>query len=206
LSLLFQCAYDTLTKTSRRGPKESQKAAPASIPDTTQLIGGKRVGFIAWIENTGIAETIRVSAYGYPIMITLHSLGLAIMVGLSVVLSLRVLGLFSGIPYSSLYRLLKYAWVGFIINFISGGLLFAASATTFIVHQVFLTKMAFVIIGAIFVGIMQQMIKTALATGNAEAAAGSNLKLMAWLTIAAWTIAMITGRFIAYLPGDWFTA
>jgi len=162
------------------------------------------VGFISWIENTGIAETIRVSAYGYPIMITLHSLGLAIMVGLSVVLSLRVLGFFSGIPYSTLYRLLKYAWIGFIINFLSGSLLFAASATTFIVHQVFLAKMTFVIIGAIFVGIMQGMIKTALATGNADAEAPSSLKAMAWATIAAWTIGMITGRFIAYLPQDFF--
>lgn len=164
------------------------------------------MGFIAWIENTGLAEVIRVSAYGYPIMITLHSLGLAIMVGLSVVLSLRVLGYFSGIPFSTLYRLLKYAWVGFIINFLSGGLLFAASATTFIVHQIFLTKMLFVIVGAIFVGVMQGMIKTALATGTADSAPPSNLKTMAWLTIGAWTVAMITGRFIAYLPGDWFTA
>ena len=164
------------------------------------------MGFIAWIEETGLAETIRVSAYGYPIMITLHSLGLAIMVGLSVVLSLRVLGFFSGIPYSTLYRLLKYAWIGFIINFLSGGMLFAASATTFIVHQIFLAKMTFVILGAIFVGMMQQMIKTSLATGNSDTESAPNLKIMAWLTIVAWTIAMITGRFIAYLPGDWFTA
>lgn len=164
------------------------------------------MGFIAWIENTGLAEIIRVSAYGYPIMITLHSLGLAIMVGLSVVLSLRVLGYFSGIPFSSLYRLLKFAWVGFIINFLSGGLLFAASATTFIVHQIFLTKMLFVIVGAIFVGIMQGMLKTVLETGTADSAPPSNLKTIAWLTIGAWTVAMIAGRFIAYLPGDWFTA
>ena len=66
--------------------------------------------------------------------------------------------------------------------------------------------MLFVIVGAIFVGIMQGMIKTALATGTADSAPPSNLKTMAWLTIGAWTVAMITGRFIAYLPADWFTA
>jgi hypothetical protein len=148
---------------------------------------------------------VRVSAYGYPVMIMLHSLGLAIMVGLSVVLSLRVLGAFSAIPFSSLYRLLQVAWVGFIINFVSGGSLFAANATGLIVHQVFLMKMTMVILGAIFVAIMQSMIKTAMATGQGEAAAGTNLKVMAWLTIGAWTIAMVTGRMIAYLPEDWFS-
>lgn len=157
------------------------------------------MGLFTWIENTGLAEYVRVSAYGYPAMITLHSLGLAIMVGLSVVLSLRVLGLFSVIPYSSLYRLLKVAWIGFIVNFISGGALFSSNATGYMVDPVFLTKMTMVILGAIFVGIMQNMIKTVLATGQGEAAATGALKTMAWLTIVAWTIGMVTGRLIAYL-------
>jgi hypothetical protein len=148
---------------------------------------------------------VRVSAYGYPIMIMLHSLGLAIMVGLSIILSLRVLGAFSAIPFSSLHRLLQVAWIGFIINFISGGSLFAANAEGLITHQVFIVKMLGVILGAIFVAIMQSMIKTAIASGQGEAAAGTNLKVVAWLSIVSWTIAMVAGRMIAYLPDDWFT-
>jgi len=159
------------------------------------------VGLLTWIENTGIAEYVRVSAYGYPAMITLHSLGLAIMVGLSVVLSLRVLGLFTVIPYSSLYKLLKIAWVGFIVNFISGSALFSTQAVSYMQDGTFLLKMSMVILGAIMVGIMQSMIKTALASGNPEAAAAANpkLKIVAWLSIIAWTIGMVTGRLIAYL-------
>jgi hypothetical protein len=157
------------------------------------------VGLITWIENTSLAEMVRVSAYGYPVMITLHSLGLAIMVGMSVVLSLRVLGLFSSIPYSALQKLLKVAWIGFIINFISGSSLFAAQAMYFIEHWVFLLKMAMVILGAIFVGIMQSLLNTALASGGTDIKAGGSLKLMAWLTIAAWTVGMIAGRLIAYI-------
>ena len=158
------------------------------------------MGLITWIENTGLAEYVRVSAYGYPAMITLHSLGLAIMVGLSVVLSLRVLGFFSVIPYSSLYKLLKVAWIGFIINFVSGGSLFAANATGLIVDPTFIIKMTMVILGAILVALMQSQIKTALNSGNVEAAAQStSLKVLAALAIVAWTIGMVTGRLIAYL-------
>lgn len=159
------------------------------------------MGFLTWIENTSIAEYVRVSAYGYPAMITLHSLGLAIMVGLSVVLSLRVIGLFKVIPYPSLYRLLKVAWVGFIVNFISGGALFTTQAVSYMQDNTFLMKMAMVILGAILVAIMQTMIKGAIATGNPEAAAAANpmLKVIAWAAILAWTIGMVTGRLIAYL-------
>ena len=143
---------------------------------------------------------VRVSAYGYPVMITLHSLGLAIMVGMSAVLSLRVLGMFSTIPYSSLQKLLKIAWVGFIINFLSGSSLFAANATGFIVDWVFDVKMSMVIIGAILVGVMQSMIGSAMATGNAEAAVGTNLKVVASLTILVWALGMTFGRLVPYLP------
>jgi hypothetical protein len=158
------------------------------------------VGLLTWIENTGIAEYVRVSAYGYPAMITLHSLGLAIMVGLSVVLSLRVLGMFSVIPYSSLYKLLKIAWIGFIVNFISGGALFTTQAVSYMQDGTFLLKMSMVIAGAILVGLMQGRIKAALASGNPESAASDQtLKILAWLAIVAWTIGMVTGRLIAYL-------
>lgn len=157
------------------------------------------MGLITWIDETWLAEMVRVSAYGYPAMITLHSLGLAIMVGLSVILSLRVLGLFSAIPYSSLQRLLKVAWVGFIINFISGGCLFAANATNLIVDPYFLIKMSMVILGAVLVGVMQSMISTALAAGGGQTDASSNLKIVAGAAIACWTVGMVTGRLIAYL-------
>lgn len=156
------------------------------------------MGLIIWIENTALAEWVRVSIWGYPMMITLHALGLAIMVGLSVILSLRVLGLFTAIPYRSLYRLLKIAWIGLLINFVSGSCLFANTATAFIVDWLFLLKMTMVVTGATLVAIMQSMIRTTLTAGGSEAAAAPNLKLVAWLSIAAWTVGMVAGRFIAY--------
>jgi len=109
--------------------------------------------------------------------------------------------MFSVIPYKSLYRLLKVAWIGFIVNFISGGALFSTQAVAYMQDGTFLLKMSMVIIGAILVGVMQNMIKTAIATGNAEAAAAANpkLKIVAWLAIGAWTVGMVTGRLIAYL-------
>lgn len=152
-----------------------------------------------WIEDSAIAEYIRVSAFGYPAMITLHSLGLAIMVGLSVVLSLRVLGFFQAIPYPSLYKLLKVAWVGFIVNFISGGLLFAAQATTYMTDGTFLTKMSLVIIGAILVGILQGMVKKGVTEWTPGQPAPTAAKVVAALAIVAWTGGMVTGRLIAYL-------
>lgn len=155
------------------------------------------MNLLVWIEGSALAEYVRVSAYGYPAMITLHSLGLAIMVGLSVVLSLRVLGFFDEIPYPSLHKLLKVAWIGFIVNFLSGSALFAAQATTYVTDVTFLLKMAFVIIGAVFVAILQGMVKAGADTWGAKPPAAP--RIVAVLAIVCWTIGMVTGRLIAYL-------
>ena len=153
---------------------------------------------IVWIEESALGEWVRYSIWGYPLMITLHSLGLAVMVGLSTVLSLRVLGLFDRIPYSALHRLFSIAWVGFLVNFLSGGSLFANSATKLIVDWLFLLKMSMVIIAAILVGVMQNLIRTLPVRGDGVLASTANLKLAAWLTMGAWSIGMVAGRFIAY--------
>lgn len=157
------------------------------------------MNLFAWIEATSLAEWIRVSAFGYPVMITLHSLGLAIMVGLSVVLSLRVIGAFSAIPATSLPQLLKIAWIGFIVNSISGFSLFAAQATSYLTNVPFLIKIALVFVGAILTGWLQSLVKSGSEAWAAAGGATAGARLVAVVTIVAWTGAMITGRLIAYL-------
>lgn len=158
------------------------------------------MNLFVWIEGTSLAEYVRVSALGYPMMIALHSLGLAIIVGLSVVLSLRVLGFFRPLPFSALHKLLQVAWVGFIVNFLSGVSLFAAQATTYVTDFEFLLKMGFVLAGAILVGLLQGSVSANVRAGITSAAASSAaVKMFAVGTILAWLGATITGRLIAYL-------
>ena len=100
--------------------------------------------FIAWIEGTALAEWVRASITGYPAMIALHSVGLAVVVGLAVAIDLRLLGRFRTIPLSSLRSFFAIAWAGFLVNFLSGAALFTSQATTYVTDATFLIKMAFV--------------------------------------------------------------
>jgi len=153
------------------------------------------VGFLAWLEATGLAEWVRSSQSGYPSMIALHALGMAIMVGLSLLLDLRILGWFAGIPLQALQRFFRLAWIGFGINFLSGSGLFSAQATSYIVDWVFMTKMTLVLVGAITAGILQPAVVKA--GPNAELSAG--MKGVAAFAIVVWIVAIIMGRLTAYL-------
>jgi hypothetical protein len=153
------------------------------------------VGFLVWLEATGLAEWVRSSIPGYPSMIALHALGMAIMVGLSLVIDMRVLGWFSGIPLNALQRFFGLAWIGFGINFLSGGALFTAQATSYITDWVFMTKMALVFLGAITAAILQP----AVAKAGSGAQVSGGTKAVAAVAIVFWLVAIIMGRLTAYL-------
>jgi hypothetical protein len=128
-------------------------------------------------------------------MIALHAVGMAVMVGLSLLIDLRVLGWFAGIPLPSLQRFFGLAWIGFGINFLSGSALFSAQATSYIVDWVFMTKMALVVLGAITAGILQPAV--AKAGANIQMPGGA--KAVAGIAIVFWVVAIIMGRLTAYL-------
>jgi hypothetical protein len=153
------------------------------------------VGFLVWLEATGLAEWVRSSIPGYPSMIALHAVGMAVMVGLSLVIDLRVLGWFAGIPLNALQRFFGLAWLGFGINFLSGGALFSAQATTYITDWVFMTKMALVLLGAITAAILQP----ALAKAGPNTPLSGGTKAVAAFAVVFWVVAIIMGRLTAYL-------
>jgi hypothetical protein len=153
------------------------------------------VGFLAWLEATTLADWVRMSIPGYPSMIALHAIGMAIMVGLSLLLDMRVLGWFAGIPLAALRRFFGLAWIGFGINFISGSALFSAQATSYIVDWVFMTKMTLVLLGAITAAILQPAV---IKAGPSEHLSGGT-KAVAGVAIVVWITAIVMGRLTAYL-------
>jgi hypothetical protein len=153
---------------------------------------------LIWLEATGLADWVRSSNLGYPMMITLHAFGMAIMVGLSLALDLRLVGRFAGIPYSALQRFLGVAWIGFGINFVSGSCLFAAQATTYITDWTFMSKMGFVVLGAITAAILQTNVNRDSASWNPEKPP-SRVRTIAIIGIVFWLLAITLGRLTAYL-------
>jgi hypothetical protein len=145
-----------------------------------------------------LADWVRSSSIGYPLMITCHAIGMGVMVGFALVLDARLLGRFVDIPYTALHRFLGLAWIGFGINFLSGACLFTTQATSYVVHTIFMVKMTLVVLGAITAGILQGMVGRESATW-APTAAPAKVQFIAILSIIFWVTAIVTGRLTAYI-------
>ena len=131
-------------------------------------------------------------------MITCHAIGMGIMVGFALTLDVRLLGWFADIPYTALHRFLGLAWIGFGINFLSGSALFSTQASEYVVHTIFMVKMALVVLGAITAAILQNMVGRESA-GWAPAVTPARVQVIAWLSIVFWVTAIVCGRLTAYL-------
>lgn len=157
------------------------------------------MAFLEWLEYSALADWVAASLWGYPITLTSHGVGLAIVVGIIFMLSFRLLGKFDGIPYQTVLSYMKLAWAGFLLNFISGCMLFSAQATTFISSTPFLIKIAAIITGAIVAALLQERVRTGAADWDSGAVVPSKVKNMAILSIVCWSITIIAGRLTAYI-------
>lgn len=134
----------------------------------------------------------------YPIILTIHSVGLALLVGLLVVIDLRVLGFARGLPIPSLRRFMNVVWIGFWANAASGILLLCISPYTLFHSTMFRFKLLFILIGLVLAGVLNASL---LKVGDEYAAVAhpsARQRALAALSIACWLAAIVAGRLLAY--------
>ena len=155
--------------------------------------------FLEWIAQTGLSSWIRESSsiWAYPAIITLHSAGLAVMVGLSGVVALRILGFAPGLPLSAMDRVYPAMWVGFSVNAVSGVALIISDPVGMLSNPLFLVKMLLIAAAvANLVLIHRRVLRSAEARAGIVPSGGRRLAVA---LIVLWIAATTTGRLTAYL-------
>ena len=152
-----------------------------------------------WLESTALAEWVRTSLVGYPLLLTLHSVGMAIVVGLVTVVDLRLIGRFERIPLTVLDSLLRLAWFGFAINLFTGAMIFTSQAVSYVSSPTYLLKMLMVIGGVAVAAYMQPVLHREAAGWGGTAGIPQGIRTLATASLVMWSMTIITGRFTAYL-------
>ncbi|HVS12452.1 MAG TPA: DUF6644 family protein [Thermoanaerobaculia bacterium] len=151
------------------------------------------------IESTAIAIWVResISLWAYPGILSLHTIGLGFLVGVSATIDLRVLGAARGIPLEALRRFVPVFWLGFWLNALSGALLLAAYASTTLVNPIFVAKLVIILLAVINVWYLNRR----LFGDRLPPPGGSpprSVKALAVSSLLLWVGAVTTGRMTAY--------
>ena len=153
---------------------------------------------LVWLEASSLSTWVREgeTIWAFPTILTLHTFGMGLLVGCSVVISLRLLGIGRRLPIAPLRSLFTVMWGGFWLNLITGSLLFGADATRRGTDPLFFAKLVFVAIG---VSTVVAIRRTVFDAPDANAAAEASGKMLGILALAAWTAAVTSGRLLAYV-------
>ena len=153
---------------------------------------------LASLENSSFGSWLRESPsiWAYPAVLTLHTIGLGVLVGGNAVVDLRLLGFGRAIPLGSLEKLFPAMWIGFWINAITGVALFVADATTKGTTWVFMTKLAIIAAGVVVLLVIRRKV---YGQGEDRVVESPTARVLAAASLALWFLAIVTGRYMAYV-------
>lgn len=151
-----------------------------------------------WLDSTTLSTWLKESpsVWAFPAVLTLHTTGLAVLVGASYVLDLRLLGIGRNVPLSQYRWVFPTLAVGLFLNIVTGILLFIKNPTTWGTAVPFFIKMGLVIASVATLVPMRSLV---LGSGAEQRDVSGNMRLLAIASIVVWTGAVTAGRLLAYL-------
>jgi hypothetical protein len=152
-----------------------------------------------WLESSALGVWTRESPsiWAYPTVLTLHTVGLGVLVGANAIVDFRLLGFAPRLPLPSLSPLYRFMWAGFAINAVTGVMLFVANATTKARQPVFYVKLALIAVALVITAAIRRAMERS--RSGPDAAAVAPAQRLAALSLLVWTGAIAAGRLMAYL-------
>ena len=146
---------------------------------------------ITAIDHSALATWVRDTIWVYPLMLTLHAIGLAFAAGLSVALDLRVLGVASELPLQPWSRLRPLFYTALAVNAVSGVFLVLNNPAKWLVDPLFYTKLSLLLLALIDAELIARRIFGAVK-------AVTTPRALAVASLILWASAVTAGRLLAY--------
>ena len=150
------------------------------------------------IEESGISSWIRdsPSIFAYWFILSCHAIGMGLLVGASVVIDLRLLGVATELPLTPLKGLYRIIWIGFWIQIASGALLLVAYPTKALTNPDFYIKLTLIGIAVTVMHTIRKRVFSDAALSDSEMMVKG--KALAVFSLVLWTGAVTAGRLLAY--------
>ena len=156
------------------------------------------IELLGTMESSSVANALRASRIGYPVVNALHILAIGTLFGAILSLNLRLLGAAKSIPVQPLALYLpRVAGTGLAIAVVTGLLLFSVQPSDYVSNRAFLLKVALIAVGALHALVVHSSGSWRRLV-NDQGPISGRLQASAALSLTIWTAAIFSGRFIAF--------
>lgn len=153
---------------------------------------------------TGIYRFMN-SAWGWPIIESLHFFGLSLLIGTVGVFDLRMLGVARGISYRELHRLIPFGVAGYALNVITGTMFVSSAPDQYLYNPAFQTKILLMLIAGSNMMLFYKTTAAAVANSTPDQILSLQARSMGAISLLCWCGVIICGRLITYFrpPYHW---
>ena len=156
---------------------------------------------LQWLQQTGVAIQIRDSLFAFPLLESVHVIGLALVFGTIAILDLRLLGVASTNRAVSrvMADILTWTWAAFVLTAATGGLMFITNAVVYFHNTFFRAKMILLALAAVNMLVFELTARRTLRVwDDAPASPPRSAKVVATLSLVLWVGVIVTGRIIGF--------
>jgi hypothetical protein len=153
------------------------------------------------IQGSAIGTSIAESIYVFPLIEGVHLLGLALSIGLLLIVDLRLLGLvLRQVPAAKVHHQLRnWIFAGFAVTFASGGLLLWAEAAEVVFNYAFIAHAVFIAIGLANAAFFETRLAPRALEWGESLRLPAAARLAGAVSLSSWILVVISGRLVPYL-------
>ncbi len=159
---------------------------------------------LSFSHATGIYALMN-TPWGWPVVESLHFLGLCMLIGTVGVFDLRLLGIAKGVAIADLHKLVPLGVAGYFLNVITGTMFLTTAPDQYLFNPAVQSKLFFMLVAGInmlvFYSTSSAQAKATTSMGNVPVRA----KIIGGLSLFCWCAIIVCGRLITYYrpPYHW---
>jgi hypothetical protein len=153
-----------------------------------------------WLERTALAVRIRDSLILFPLIESVHVIGLAMVFGTIAIIDLRLLGLAS--TRRSFRRMasetMKWTWAAFAVTALTGSLMLITNATVYFHNAYFRAKIGLLAVAALNMLVFELTARRTIQRWDRAPAAPPVGRAVATVSLIVWVSVIFAGRMIGF--------
>ncbi|MBT8146106.1 MAG: hypothetical protein KJN90_04590 [Gammaproteobacteria bacterium] len=145
------------------------------------------------------------SAWGWPVIESLHFTGMCLLIGAVGLFDFRMLGIAKGIPITALHKLIPFGIAGFAMNAGSGAMFLVSAPDQYLYNPAFQVKILMIWLAGLNMLLFYRTTFAEVRLTSADGIPMARARLMGGISLACWTVAIVCGRLITYYrpPYHW---
>ena len=161
-----------------------------------------QVWLVALLNRDTPVSALMTTAWAWPIVESLHFLGLCLLIGCVGTFDLRLLGMGRQVPIAAAHRLIPWGIAGFALNAVTGLMFVMTEPDQYIYNPSFHLKLVFLAVAGLNASAFYLTSYREAFGPGASLDASRRAKLIAVISLSMWVGVITTGRLITFFrPG-----